>query len=269
MASRTPSYSLLRNQSTLEECERYDKLYGTQEDYLRDKRVYQQRIQEPVDNVVKVERVDSVAEKELCTTFYRLGVYVEHFPFTIDKLENLSFRHGLYVLMEVLTATRYLLTLYPEFIVDESKIFVSRDGRVKVWISDNPVDNQPKESEIYRREDVQTENDLVQIIFDIVESRTVPNEIPLDFIKPVRFSKIGLDEAISHIKVYCFDHKVRLAKTLEDCLARDCPSERCNTRLTNYSTSGLKEQHSPNATQTNTRGKPVVSVLSSAAEECR
>ncbi len=41
--------------------------------------------------------------------------------------------------MEILTATRYLLKLYPEFIVDESKIFVTKDGKIKVWISDNPV----------------------------------------------------------------------------------------------------------------------------------
>lgn len=137
--------------------------------------------------------MESLAEKELCSTFFRLAVFVEHLPYTIDKLENMSFKQSLYVLMEVLTATRYLLKLYPTFVVDESKIFVTREGLVRVWISENPMDNEPSDSLIYSKEDVQSESDLVQIIFDIVESRTLPNEIPLEFIKAVRFSKMGLD----------------------------------------------------------------------------
>jgi len=115
---------------------------------------------------------------------------------------------------------------------------------------------------------VQSENNPVQIIFDIVESRTVPNEIPLEFIKAVRFSRMSLDEAISHIKVYCFDHKLRLAKTLEDCLARECPSDRCNTRITSNSTGVLKEQNSFNGSQSSQYRKPI-SVLSSAVEKFR
>jgi hypothetical protein len=32
---------------------------------------------------------------------------------------------------------------------------------------------------------------------------------------PVRFSKMGLDEAISHIKLYCFNRKMKIADRLE------------------------------------------------------
>jgi hypothetical protein len=54
----------------------------------------------------------------MCTTFYRLGVYVEHLPYTMDRIENMNFRQSLYVLIEVLTAVRYLIKLYPKFIID-------------------------------------------------------------------------------------------------------------------------------------------------------
>jgi hypothetical protein len=57
---------------------------------------------------------------------------------------------------------------------------------------------------------------------------------------------IGLDEAISHIKVYCFDRKIKMALSLEECIAKECPSERYNNKLTNFSALTILKEHTTN-----------------------
>jgi hypothetical protein len=106
--------------------------------------------------------------KELCTTFYCLFVYVERFQATIDRVSDLTFKDALYLLIEILSATKYLLIEYPDFVIDESKIFVTRDGRVKVWINENPAENVPSPSKSLDSGEVRSEADIVQIIFDII-----------------------------------------------------------------------------------------------------
>lgn len=196
------------------EYQEYRRLIGVSQQYAKERKKYEQRSHETADNVVKVEKWKGEEKKELCATFYSLLIYIERFEMTMQRVSDLSFKDCLYLLLEILSATSYLLKDYPEFVIDESKIFITKNGTVKVWINENPAENEPSPSKYLDSEEVRSQCDLVQIIFDIIESRSQTDELPGSFIKPVRFSSMGLDEAISHIKLYCFEKKIKIASSM-------------------------------------------------------
>lgn len=55
----------------------------------------------------------------------------------------------------------------------------------------------------------------------MVESRTIADEFPLDLVKPFRLCKMSLDEAISHIKIYCFDRRIQIPQNLMQYLMQE------------------------------------------------
>lgn len=132
---RTPELTVLRNKDTKVEYQEYRRLVGVEKEYVRERKVYEGRVGETADNVVRVERWKGEEKKEMCTTFYTLVVYIERFQTTMERISELSFKDCLYLLIEILSATRYLLIEYPEFVIDESKIFITKNGKVKVWIN--------------------------------------------------------------------------------------------------------------------------------------
>ena len=56
---------------------------------------------------------------------------------------KISYEQALIIGYEALKAFQYLIREYGYFIAKDDMVFITREGNVKVWISDNPAKNQP------------------------------------------------------------------------------------------------------------------------------
>jgi hypothetical protein len=107
--------------------------------------------------------------REFCTSSYAGTLFTEHIPLKLSEIKDIPWPDNLYILSASLEGFSQLYTKIGYFPIQEYMICINKQGKARVWVSDDLSKITPDEVEVIYQGD---ERDMVRRIVELLDLNT-------------------------------------------------------------------------------------------------
>lgn len=135
LKERTDDYNLWRNPSTGEELEEYRRVFPDKKTYDYEKQVFEFR--HGSNTLVASKFFQEQSQKDLCSTFYKGNIFIEHIPLRLNKVNDIPYPDVLHIYHQSFRGFAELYEKVGFFEPTESLICINQQARVKIWLNED------------------------------------------------------------------------------------------------------------------------------------
>jgi hypothetical protein len=94
-------------------------------------------------HIYTVKHFINTTQQDICSTIYKGLLYAQKVDLRLKEINDIPYQDILYLTKATLSGFKVLYEKVGYFDISEEMIFITKEGKVKVWLNSNLSKNEP------------------------------------------------------------------------------------------------------------------------------